>query len=272
VSDKSAIEWTDATWNPFRGFNENRWMCRKVSPGCDQCYASRLNQRFGGRAYPTEAEVNADPAGWRGARLDEKALSQPLHWRQPRMIFVCSMTDLFGEWVPDEWIDRVFSVMALSPQHTYQVLTKRPKRMAGVIDRLGIGYGRHPLYADEWPLPNVWLGTSIELDRYAWRASSLRAAPAAVRFISAEPLLGPLPSLNLDGISWLITGGESGRGHRPCDEDWVRDLRDHCQSAGVAFFHKQWGGLTPKAGGRLLDGRTWDEFPAAARPAEGAQP
>jgi protein gp37 len=172
-------------------------------------------------------------------------LELPLTWKARRQIFVNSMSDLFHDGVPDDYIRAVFAVMERASWHTFQILTKRPQRMAHLAPSL------------PWP-ENVWAGTSVELDRYAWRANVyLRQVPAAVRFVSAEPLLGPLPSLGLEHLHWLITGGESGPGHRPIDPDWVRVLRDRCQSAGVAFFHKQWGGRTPKAGGRELDGRTW---------------
>ncbi len=170
------------------------------------------------------------------------------------------MSDLFHENIPDEYIVEVFESMARADWHVYQVLTKRPRRMAKLAARL------------PWPV-HIWAGTSVELNRYAWRANDcLRRVPAAVRFVSAEPLLGPLPSLQLDHVHWLITGGESGPRHRPCNPDWVRDLRDRCQATNTAFFHKQWGGRTPKAGGRLLDGRTWDEFPAPLPAREVAQP
>jgi len=248
MSDHSTIEWTDATFNPIRGFQPNRWMCRKISPGCDNCYASTQNHRWGGQEYP--GVVNPD------VRLDEKTLGVPLTWREPRMVFVCSMTDLFGEWVPVEWIGRIFNVMGAAKQHQFQVLTKRPRRMMEVVRA-------YYQATDQQPFPNVWLGTSIELDRFAWRAEYLRQSPAVVRFISAEPLLGPLPSLDLYGIDWLITGGESGARHRPIDLEWVRDLRDRAQATHTAFFHKQWGGRTHATGGRELDGREWNEFPKA---------
>jgi protein gp37 len=185
-------------------------------------------------------------------------------------VFVNSMSDLFHARVPDEFLAAVFEVMAATPQHTYQVLTKRPRRMRALAtdrfrawrhvaaERLGLPW------QGSWDTPNVWLGVSVESDAYAWRADVLRDIPAHVRFVSAEPLLGPLPSLSLDRISWLIAGGESGPGYRPPEAAWVRDLRDRCQSEGTAFFFKQWGGPTPKAGGRLLDGRTWDDMPATA--------
>lgn len=235
MSDKSAIEWTDATWNPVTG-------CIQVSPGCDHCYALTFAERFRGVPdHPYEQGFDL--------KLWPERLELPLKWRKPRRIFVNSMSDLFHKDVPDEYIRQVFEVMVRADWHIFQVLTKRSPRLA----RLGQSL--------PWP-PHIWAGVSIEMDRYVWRADHLRKVPAHIRFISAEPLLGPLDHLNLDGIQWLITGGESGHNHRACDPEWVRHLRDKCHVARVAFFHKQWGGRTPKAGGRLLDGRTWDELPA----------
>jgi protein gp37 len=235
MADFSTIEWTDATWNPVTG-------CTEISPGCDHCYARTFAERFRnvpGHPYQQGFDL----------RLWPERLELPLRWRRPRRVFVNSMSDLFHEAVADDFIRRVFEVMAAADWHVFQVLTKRPRRMAELAPSL------------PWPA-HVWAGTSVELDRYTWRANHcLRRVPAAVRFVSAEPLLGPLPSLELDHLHWVITGGESGAGHRPCDADWIRDVRDRCQAVGVAFFHKQWGGRTPKAGGRLLDGRTWDEMP-----------
>jgi protein gp37 len=239
VSEKSAIEWTNSTWNPVTG-------CSKVSPGCANCYAETLSLRFGWSKAPW-TPANAE----QNVVLHPKRLDQPLAWREPRMVFVNSMSDLFHELVPDEYIRRVWMRMEVASQHTFQVLTKRPERLADLSSSL-------PL------LPNVWLGTSIENDRWAIRADALRRADAAVRFISAEPLLGPLPSLDLTGIDWLIVGGESGATNRPMDTTWARDLRDRSIGAGVAFFFKQWGGRTPKAGGRELDGQTWDEYPVVS--------
>jgi protein gp37 len=235
MSDKSAIEWTDATWNPITG-------CTQTSPGCDHCYALSFAERFRGVAgHPFEQGFDL--------RLWPERLSMPLRWKAPRRIFVNSMSDLFHEAIPDEYIHRVFAVMMQADWHTFQVLTKRARRMAELATSL------------PWPA-HIWAGTSVELDRYTWRANEyLRQVPAAVRFVSAEPLLGPLPSLQLDHLHWVITGGESGPAHRQCDPSWVRELRDRCAVAGVAYFHKQWGGRTSKAGGRILDGRTWDEFP-----------
>jgi protein gp37 len=236
MSATSTIEWTDATWNPVTG-------CPEISPGCDHCYARTFAERF--RGVPGHPyEQGFDLKLWPGR------LELPLGWRQPKRVFVNSMSDLFHEEVPDEFIHRVFRVMEQADWHLFQVLTKRPRRMAEMAPDL------------PWPR-HIWAGTSVELDRYTWRANHcLSRVPAAVRFVSAEPLLGPLPSLQLEHLHWVITGGESGPRHRPCDSAWVRDLRDRCQAAGVAFFLKQWGGRTPRAGGRELDGRTWDELPA----------
>lgn len=229
MSQKSDIEWTDSTWNPVSG-------CSKVSPGCAHCYAERLSLRFGHSKLPWTPANAAENVVLHDARL-----VIPLSWREPRMIFVNSMSDLFHELVPDEFIARVFETMRIASHHTYQILTKRPERMR---DWFGTDAGRP--WSEE-PLPNVWLGTSIELNRWAHRASALRETPAAIRFISAEPLLGPLPDLDLAGIDWLIVGGESGSNHRPMDLEWARDIRDRCQAAGTSFFFKQLGGTLAKA-------------------------
>ena len=235
MSDKSAIEWTDATWNPVTG-------CTQISPGCDHCYALTFAERFRGvPGHPYEQGFDL--------KLWPTRLDLPLRWKRPRRIFVNSMSDLFHESVPIEYIRRVFEVMVAAEWHVFQVLTKRPQRMAKLAPDL------------PWP-EHIWAGTSVELDRFTWRSNSyLREVPAAVRFVSAEPLLGPLPSLQLDHLQWVIAGGESGAGHRQCDPAWVRDLRDRCQIESVAFFLKQWGGRYPKMGGRALDGQTWDELP-----------
>jgi protein gp37 len=260
----TAIEWTDATWNPVTG-------CSKVSPGCAHCYAETLSHRWQWTTKPWTPEHAAE-----NVVLHPERLSKPLSWRKPRMIFVNSMSDLFHELVPFEFITEVFDVMVKAKHHTFQVLTKRPERMAEFMK--GYWHGGDPsvcvCVSPTRPARNIWLGTSIENDRWTGRADILREIPAAVRFISAEPLLGPLPSLNLTGIHWLIVGGESGANHRPISEEWVRKLRDACiatrvrgsvemnRSFGTAFFFKQWGGRTPKSGGRLLDGREWSEYPA----------
>jgi protein gp37 len=236
MSDRSAIEWTDATWNPVTG-------CTEVSPGCDHCYARVFSERFRDVAgHPFE---NGFDLTLRAERLEA-----PLHWRRPRRVFVNSMSDLFHKDVPDEFIEKVFATMARANWHIFQVLTKRSRRLMLLSQRLP-------------QAPHIWLGVSIESNAYGWRADQLRQARASVRFISAEPLLGSLSDVCLDGIDWVITGGESGHGARQCDPEWVRELRDRCTVAEIAFFHKQWGGRTPKAGGRFLDGRTWDEYPRA---------
>lgn len=243
VADKSNIEWTGATWNPTTG-------CDRTSPGCDNCYALALAARLKAMGQPKyQADGNPRTSG-PGFQLTahEAALEIPRRWRSGRVIFVNSMSDLFHEAVPLDYIRRVFEVMHDTPRHTYQVLTKRSKRLAAVAPDL------------DWP-PNVWMGVSIETDRYAFRAQHLASVPAAVRFLSCEPLLGALPSLDLREIDWCIVGGESGPHARPVEAEWIRDIRDRCLAADVAFFMKQWGGRTPKSNGRELDGRTWDDMP-----------
>ena len=229
--------------------------CDRVSDGCENCYALNLARRLkamGNSRYQVDGNPKSSGPGF-GLNLHNDVLSVPLRWKSPRFVFVNSMSDLFHPRVPRTFIADVFGVMARASQHTFQILTKRPERMAEIVAEV-----------QPDPLPNVWLGTSIELDRFAKRADALREAPAAVRFLSLEPLLGPLPSLDLAAIDWAIVGGESGIGHRALDLDWVRDIRSRCVNEGVAFFFKQVGGRTPKAGGRLLDGRTWDQMPSVA--------
>lgn len=230
----SAIEWTNATWNPVTG-------CDKVSPGCAHCYAETFSERFRGvPGHPYEQGFDM--------RFWPERLDLPLGWRKPRMIFANSMSDLFHERVPLDFITRVFETMERATQHTFQVLTKRHERLADIAPSL------------PWP-SNVWMGVSIENKRWTLRADYLRTVPAAIRFISAEPLLGKLEGLDLAGVDWLIAGGESGPRYRPVNVDWVRDLRDRCTEQHVAFFFKQWGGRTPKAHGRVLDDREWSEWP-----------
>jgi protein gp37 len=250
MSDKSAIEWTNATWNPVTG-------CERVSPGCDHCYALTFAERF--RGVPNHPyEQGFDLKLW------PQRLALPQQWKKPRRIFVNSMSDLFHKDVPDDFILDVFEAMLVADHHIYQVLTKRPSRLVNTTLAKKITQKVYDVTGHtEWP-SHIWLGVSVENNDYTWRADALRKVPAAIRFISAEPLLGPLDKLQLDGIHWLISGGESGPGHRPCNPDWVRELRDRCHEENVAFFHKQWGGRTPKVNGRLLDGRTWDEFPQTA--------
>ena len=231
----SKIEWTDATWNPVTG-------CNKISPGCKLCYAERLAgrlQRMGNPKYSKGFDLTLHP----------DALELPLHWRKPRTIFVNSMSDLFHDKVPDEFVHQVFDIMERASWHYYQVLTKRPERAVSLNAEL------------PWP-EQVWLGVSVESERYVHRIDLLRETDAAVKFLSLEPLLGPLPALNLDGINWVIVGGESGPGARPMDGDWARDIREQCVEASVPFHFKQWGGVFKKRHGRILDGRTWDEMPA----------
>jgi protein gp37 len=247
MSTRSSIEWTETTWNPTTG-------CDRISTGCQNCYALTLAKRLkamGSAKYQNDGDPRTSGPGF-GVTVHDTALAEPLRWREPRLVFVNSMSDLFHAKVPVEFVRQVFTVIRQTPQHTYQVLTKRSTRLRKLATRL------------DWP-PNLWMGVSVENADHLHRVDDLRHVPAAVRFLSCEPLLGPLTGLSLDGVSWVITGGESGPRARPIDPEWVRDIRDACQQAGVAFFHKQWGGRTPKAGGRVLDGRTWSEYPAVAQ-------
>jgi protein gp37 len=241
VADGSSIEWTQATWNPTTG-------CDKVSAGCDNCYALTLAKRLkamGAEKYQNDGDPRTSGPGF-GITVHSDALDLPYTWRTPRLVFVNSMSDLFHARVPLAFIRQVLQVMQDTPQHTYQVLTKRSRRL---------------LHLEvEWP-PNLWMGVSVENARVLARVDDLRRVPAAVWFLSCEPLLGPLTGINLTGIHWVIAGGESGPRARPLDPSWVADLRDLCQGTAVPFFFKQWGGRTPKAGGRLLDGQTYDEMP-----------
>lgn len=234
---KSNIEWTEETWNPVTG-------CDSVSPGCDNCYAERLAARL--QAMGNKRYVN----GFR-ITLHWDKIEEPLRWTRPRLVFVNSMSDLFHPDVPDDFIDSVFDAMSRATRHTFQVLTKRPQRAAKHLNGSKLA-------------PNIWMGTSIETDQYAFRANHLRKINAKVRFLSCEPLLGPLPSLDLQNIHWIIVGGESGPGHRPIEIEWVRALRDRSQEDKIPFFFKQWGGHTPKAGGRTLDNKTWNQMPNLA--------
>jgi protein gp37 len=232
MAGQSAIEWTESTWNPVVG-------CTKVSPGCEHCYAERITQRFR-ETFPNGFRVTLRP----------DVLEQPLRWRRPRVIFVNSMSDLFHADVPEAFVTRVFDVMQRSPGHTFQILTKRAQRLVRLAPRL------------PWP-PNVWMGVSVETPAYLWRVNYLRQVPAAIRFVSAEPLLASLRGLDLAGVHWLIAGGESQTGCRPAELDWFRELRDMCRAAGVAFFLKQLGGHPSKRGGEhaVLDGCRWQQLP-----------
>lgn len=229
ASTHTGIEWTDKTWNPTTG-------CTKVSPGCKHCYAETITKRFH-QHFPNGFRFTLHPD-----RLDE-----PRSWRKPSRVFVNSMSDLFHEQMPISYLQGIFQVMQETPQHVYQILTKRHERLVELAPLLS------------WP-DNVWMGVSVENQKYAHRVDYLRRVPAKVRFLSCEPLLGPL-ELNLEGIHWVIVGGESGRGHRPIEADWVRSIEQQTHAAHAAFFFKQWGGRHPKSLGRELDGVTWDEMP-----------
>jgi protein gp37 len=280
MAENTSIEWTHragtkpATWNPTTG-------CDRISAGCDNCYALTLAKRLkamGQPKYQTDGDPRTSGPGF-GVAVHDDTLTDPLRWRDPRTVFVNSMSDLFHARVPREFVARVFAVMAATPQHTYQILTKRPQRMArlvgstefysAVLTAIGQEDPRTLSWSNEyvgevslpWPLDNAWLGTSIESDEHVGRADHLRATPAAIRFISAEPLLGPLPSLDLTGIDWLIIGGESGRGARPMALDWVYDLIGRARAADTAVFVKQLGKVWAGAG----KGGDWDRWPGDLR-------
>ena len=234
MASSSRIEWTQTTWNPVTG-------CTKISQGCKHCYADRMSRRLqamGVAKYRNGFSVAIHPS----------VLRDPLKWRKPRLVFVNSMSDLFHQVVPTAFIEAVFGVMNEASQHTFQVLTKRPSRVSQLSSRL------------QWT-PNIWLGTSVESEDWLNRLDSLRETGAGTKFLSLEPLLGSLQGLTLEGIDWVITGGESGPGARPMRPDWVREIRDNCVESGVPFFFKQWGGVFKKRTGRTLDGRVWNQFP-----------
>ena len=238
MAGPSKIEWTEVTWNPVTG-------CTKLTPGCDNCYAARFAERFRNTpGHPYEQGFDL--------RLHENRLEVPLRWRKPRTVFVNSMSDLFHTGVPFPYVDRVFEVMEDASRHTFQVLTKRSGRMKKYMTRR---------YGDASPPAHIWMGVSVEDNPRRTRIGHLQRTPAAIRFLSLEPLLGPLRQLDLTAIDWVIVGGESGPGARPMQDSWVRAIRDQCVRDQVAFFFKQWGGRTPKANGRTLDGRTYDEKP-----------
>ena len=231
---KSPIEWTESTWNPLTG-------CTKVSDGCKNCYAERLSRRLkamGQPNYQNEFQLT----------LHEDSLVLPLHWKKSQMIFVNSMSDLFHEDVPLDFIQKVFDIMRQATWHTFQILTKRSERLIELDNQIN------------WP-QNVWMGVSVENNNYTFRIDHLRQTHAMTKFLSLEPLLGPLPGMNLDNIDWGVVGGESGPSSRPIDITWVREIRDQCRTEKVPFFFKQWGGTNKKKAGRELDGRTWNEMP-----------
>jgi len=229
-STNTGIEWTDKTWNPTTG-------CDKVSEGCKNCYAEAITERF----------THNFPKGFK-LDIHRDRLQQPKHWRKPSRIFVNSMSDLFHEEVPLDFLHEIFQVMQETPQHVYQILTKRHERLLQLADSL------------IWS-PNIWIGVSVETQRHINRVDALRNIPATVRFLSCEPLLGAL-KLDLTNIDWVIVGGESGRNHRPIEKRWVEDIFQQCQDSNVAFFFKQWGGINPKSGGKLLNGKTWQQMPS----------
>ncbi|WP_406297389.1 phage Gp37/Gp68 family protein [Embleya sp. NBC_00888] len=243
MSDRSPIEWTEATWNPTTG-------CDRISSGCDHCYALSMARRLkimGASKYQTDGDPRTSGPGF-GLAIHPASLDVPRGWKRPRMVFVNSMSDLFHARVPLGFIRDVFEVMTQTPQHTYQILTKRSRRLRQMAEVLN------------WP-KNVWIGVSVENVKAMHRIEDLRPVPAAVRFLSCEPLLGPLGGLNLERIDWVIAGGESGPGFRPVEEAWVQGVRDACSAAQVPFFFKQWGGRNPKTGGRQLDGAEWSQMP-----------
>ena len=240
MAESSAIEWTDSTWNPVTG-------CTKVTAGCDLCYAQRFSERFRGvRGHPFENGFDLT--------LRPERLMQPLEWRQPRRIFVNSMSDLFHKEIPSRFIDAVFDTMEEADWHTYQVLTKRSSLLLRYL---------HKRYDRRQAPPHIWLGVSIEDAQNTVRLKHLQAAQAAVKFVSFEPLIASVGSVSLRGIDWVIVGGESGPRARPLLEEWAIEIRDQCKTDEVAFFFKQWGGIRPKTGGRLLAGREWNEYPTS---------
>ena len=246
MADSTTIEWTNSTWNPVTG-------CTKISAGCDNCYAERFSERFRGvKGHPFEMGFDLT--------LRAERLEQPLRWRQARMIFVNSMSDLFHKRVPLHFVDRVFEVMEIASWHTFQVLTKRSSRMRDYV-RARYGISGAPAH--------VWLGVSVEDSRKLSRVRHLVQTPVPIRFLSIEPLLGPINQLQLDHIGWVIVGGESGPRARAMEPDWVREIRDQCKAANVPFFFKQWGGVRPKSGGRTLDDEEWSEWPRLAKDTSG---
>jgi protein gp37 len=245
MATNSTIEWTEATWNPVTG-------CTKISPGCQHCYAERMARRLQSMGQPNYAN------GFKVTTHDH-ALGLPLAWKKPRTVFVNSMSDLFHRAVPTAFIEQVFNVMTRADWHQYQLLTKRSERLLELNASL------------PW-LPHIWMGVSVENRDYVHRIDHLRETQARVKFLSVEPLLGPLPGLNLRGIDWVIVGGESGPGARPMKSEWVAEIRDQCRDAGTPFFFKQWGGVHKKRAGREFEGRTWDEMPTLVLPVNQSVP
>lgn len=244
MSTKTGIEWTEVTWNPTTG-------CDRISKGCDNCYALTLSKRLkamGVAKYQNDGNPVTSGPGF-GLTIHPDVLNEPRSWRNPRTVFVNSMSDLFHAKVPVSFIRDVFNVIQETPQHTYQILTKRSTRLRKIAEKLS------------WP-ENLWMGVSVENSAVFHRIDDLRQVPAAVRFLSCEPLLGPLNGIDLSGMGWVIAGGESGPRYRPLEVAWVRDLRNQCLVDEIPFFFKQWGGRTPKAAGRNLDGKIWGQFPA----------
>ncbi len=244
MAQTSKIEWTESTWNPVTG-------CTKISIGCQNCYAERMALRLKAAGSPNYANgfrVTAHPY----------ALKIPLRWKQPRIIFVNSMSDLFHKDIPFSFVAKIFEVMCQASHHRFQVLTKRSKRLIQLSYKL------------PWP-QNVWMGVTVETTDYLCRIDHLRKIPAVVKFISFEPLLGPIPNIDLTDIDWVIVGGESGPGARPMKPEWAKDIRDQCFAAGVPFFFKQWGGINKKKNGRMLDGRTWNDLPMSSGPSHSAK-
>lgn len=235
MGTNSSIEWTGSTWNPLTG-------CDKISPGCKNCYAERMSRRLQAMGQPNYAD------GFK-LTLHENALEIPLGWKKPQTVFVNSMSDLFHKNVPMSFIQKVFGIMRQASWLQFQVLTKRAERLASLSNKL------------EWA-PNIWMGVSVESKEYIYRIDNLRNTEAKIKFLSIEPLLGPVGKISLKGIDWVIVGGESGPGARPMKQEWVLEIRDQCTSANVPFFFKQWGGINKKKAGRLLEGETWDQMPA----------
>ncbi|KPJ91042.1 MAG: hypothetical protein AMS18_09460 [Gemmatimonas sp. SG8_17] len=254
MGDRTGIEWTDATWNPVSG-------CTRVSAGCDNCYAARLAETRLRQVYLRRSPAVDNPANRHdpfAVRLWPERLDQPMYWDHPRMVFVNSMSDLFHHDIPEEYVCRIFDIMMVADWHVFQVLTKRPGRAARFWKRNRHAYG-HVTIPD-----HIWIGTSVENQGTTYRVDQLRTLSARVRFLSCEPLLGPV-RVNLDNIDWVIVGGESGPGYRPIKLEWASAIKDQCESRNVPFFFKQVGGRTPKAGGRQLDGREWSELPYSMR-------